>query len=40
LQAAEVYVSHNKNFKVKGYLDDNGYSDDIWDTIVEKINVT
>jgi len=40
LQAAEVHVSHNKNPKVKTYLDDDGYFDDIWDTIVEKINGT
>jgi len=40
LQAAEVPVSHNTNLKVKKYLNDDGYFDDIWDTIVEKINGT
>jgi hypothetical protein len=40
LQAAEMHFSHNTNLNVKRYLDDGGYFDDFWDTIVEKINGT
>jgi hypothetical protein len=39
-QAAVGHVSHNTTLKVKQYLDDDGYFDEIWYTLVEIINVT
>jgi hypothetical protein len=39
-QAAVEHVSNNTALKAKQYLDDDGYFDEIWYTLEEKINVT